>query len=250
MNLARVSIPALVSAFLIVSPGAFSQVTVLQEYASACYLAIGDPKEGKVDGLPFNPFTSNATGTGLNCKTGTEINIGGTAAGQTYTTMVDAQGRCLSPSWAPTHEKVVPPGIVDYQCFPDSWVKVFNYTNPDNSTVTGALLCKNENPANRGMAGKGFFDYASMILYNNKNGKSCWFSAPKADTGSVGTPKDRTDVRDPIDPIENGADAFWEDPRKVATVAQCWRCHDNGVWMYCQLFLVNFCTAVFNFFVF
>lgn len=231
MKSVRAPLFALVSAFLTVFPPMLSHAQQappsIQDYAKACYAAIGDPSKA----TDANPFTSNPAGTGLDCTTGTQINIGG---------MANAHGRCLSPSWAPTHSKV-PGGNVAYQCFPGSYVKTFTYTNPapDSSEVTGAVLCKNETPAdNMRFTGTGVFDYVSMILYNNKNGLSCWFAAPKGDTG---LPPDITSIRggkNVPDPSKPGADRYWEAPGAAAS-ANCWRCHDNGVWMNSPWFYVS-----------
>jgi hypothetical protein len=232
MKSPRVSLLAVVSAVLAVFPGLLSQAQpTIEQYATACYAAIGDPSKA----TDANPFATNAAGTGIDCTTVKQINTGGT---------LTAEGTCLSPSWAPTHCDVkgncgAQATGVPFQCFPGSYVKKFTYTNLDTSTVTGAVLCKNETPAdNMRFTGTGVFDYVSMILYNNKKGLSCWFAAPKADTG---LPPDITSIRDGKnvpDPGKPGADKYWEPPLPVAAT-NCWRCHDNGVWMNSPWFYIS-----------
>jgi hypothetical protein len=75
----------------------------------------------------------------------------------------------------------------------------------------------------------GKFDYVAMIISNTVSGKSCWFTTPKNDARGVelASPDlaDGTKVPDPSD-----AGTFWQPPANNAAF-QCWRCHDNGVWM-------------------
>jgi hypothetical protein len=224
MKSARVSASAFVSAFMALFPGTLlSQAPSIQDYANACYAVIGDPKKA-----PVNPFTSNPAKTGLSCTTGTLINTGGA---------LNAQGMCLSPSWASTHS-TVPGGNVPFQCFPGSYVQQLSYTNSlDNSTTTGAVLCKNETPVDNGkFTGAGVFDYVSMILYNKTSGLSCWFTAPKGDAGVAPfVVRDGTNIPDPG---VVGADNFWQAPQPTAAM-NCWRCHDNAIWMNSPWFYVS-----------
>jgi hypothetical protein len=209
----------LVRAFLVVFPTALSQAQppTIQDYAKACYLEIGAP--------PANTFP-------LSCTDGTLLNNNGGA--------IDPKtGMCPSPSWAPTHRTVGNVnGAAPYQClpgsplFPGSYVLPFGYTTKDQGTVAGALLCKNENPDDTLKAPA--FDYISMILYNTVSGKSCWFTTPKDDVFGVrqGTLRNGAIVPNPgvPNPIDQAGNDWWQAPQASSKV-QCWRCHDNGVWM-------------------
>jgi hypothetical protein len=184
----------------------------IQKYAEQCYGEIGYPHPNT---FPINCKAATATPLLLGDPTGVR----------------DANGKCQSPSWASTHRNYFG---APFQCYEGSYISPIEYQEAGKGKVTGALLCKNEDPAdnlNPEIVAAGKFDYIAMILYNTENGKSCWFSSPKNDTNGVElrSPNliDGNNVPNPADP---GAEKFWQEPQKNAAF-QCWRCHDNGPWM-------------------
>lgn len=231
MKSPRVSLIAFVFAFLIIVPGMWSQAPPvagsIQDYADGCYRALGTRSDS-------NPMATPLPARTLDCTTGTAIPLGNNPP------MANAVGKCLSPSWAPTHVNVSATSAVPYQCFPGSYVLSFNYTNADQSVVSGALLCKNEVPADAPLSANGKFDYLSLILYNNTTGASCWFASPKGDAG-VATGVSGANAlngKQVPDPAAAGSDKFWQAPQ-ATSATNCWRCHDNGVWMNSPWFYVS-----------
>jgi len=114
------------------------------------------------------------------------------------------------------------------KCYGNTYIHKWdiNSTDPANSMVTIALLCRHRT---RWSDGDDDFDDIAMIMHNDKSGQTCWFQSPSG-------PSYALDGR--VVPVPHAADALydpathkgWYNP-SVAAEVNCIYCHDNGPWM-------------------
>lgn len=207
----------------------FAQADKVEDYATACYKALGISENGA-------DMESAFEGTNRACRYGTKLTT--RHNGIALDPVNPAPGlnlvpgktnflsTCDTPAWLPS--------AGPSQCYDATWIKALSFNNHPN--VQGALLCrhKTRDPAldSSRTPTDDDFDDVAMILHDRTTGTTCWF---QTDDGGVKLDGNHVPVPHLVTPPPGvpAASDFWLKPSVTAQI-QCAQCHDNGPWMNSQ----------------
>lgn len=206
-----------------------AQADTVEDYAAACYAALGITKDD---------MESAFGGTNRACRYGVKLTTrhnnvaldplnpapGLNLAPGTKNFLT----KCDAPAWLPSGTPT--------QCYNSTYITALSPLN--HSNVKAALLCRHKSrdpeldPVSKTPTDEDFDDVA-LIVHDQKSGKTCWFQTP--DGASIRRDGNHVPVPHLVSPPPGvpAASAFWMKPSVTGQI-NCAQCHDNGPWMNSQ----------------